>query len=284
MVVNTIYKRDSHSVVSMVYSELIRLMSTKRGSIETFRDFEMRFSAQLSRLNGIACHAAISDTMSALMLLANASAGAGQRVSILAAASPFSDAVEQTSTTDSMLELVHYDAVATVVRQCDDHFNANNRTLSSDSAAFHRRNRPFHPKRNNSDRTNDRRQRMTPDQIKKANNINCCNKCGKLGLWFGDHHQDGSLPDGVMSSPTPITDEDKSNDGAADDGKSTRGNNASNTITFNNATAFTGSTAHHINNDKSNALNIGPLVDGGGPYSAIGAVELDLLSCYALPN
>lgn len=120
---------------------------------------------------------------------------------------------------------------------------------------------------------------MTRDQIKQANNLDSCNRCVKFGHWLSDHLQNRSLPDGVMSSLTPIKDDDKSNNGGANDGQSKQDSNANNTIGFKN-----GSTAHHINNDKVNALKIGPLVDSGAPYSAVGAVELALPSCYALPN
>lgn len=58
--------------------------------------------------------------MPAVMLLANSNVDSGQRVSILAAASPSADVVNHNNTTDKMLKLVFYDSVATVMRQCDN--------------------------------------------------------------------------------------------------------------------------------------------------------------------
>lgn len=47
-VVSAIHKWDPLTVVSIVYGELLRLLSTKRNLSESFSDFELRFNAQLS--------------------------------------------------------------------------------------------------------------------------------------------------------------------------------------------------------------------------------------------
>lgn len=117
---SAIYKRDPHKVLSFVYEELIRLMNTNESANELFPDFELRFSAQLSRFNATASHTSISNAMASLMLLANSNVDTGQRVSILAAPVPSSDAVNHNDTVNEMLDLVHYEAVVTVKRQYED--------------------------------------------------------------------------------------------------------------------------------------------------------------------
>lgn len=114
---NSFYERDLLNVVSMLYSELIRVISTKRNAYESFCNFELRFCAQLSRFNTLTSHTNISDTMSALILLANANIDSRQQVSILAAASPSSDPASDSNSNDSFRELVHYESASTVLRQ-----------------------------------------------------------------------------------------------------------------------------------------------------------------------
>lgn len=99
----------------MIYSELIRLMTTKRNNTESFRDFESRLSAQILQFNELAFNIAISGSMYALMLLANANAHSSQRASILVAASPSSDDDKFFENTDILLQLIHYDDVGTIM-------------------------------------------------------------------------------------------------------------------------------------------------------------------------
>lgn len=201
-------KVDPITVVSTVYGELINLMSTKRNSNESFRDFELRFDAQLSRFNSLATHASLTDSISALMLLANATVDSSQRVSILAAASLSANLVNPNDSADSMLKLVKYESVASVLRQCDiSRTNVvTTRTIATSSA-------------NASMRESDTRKsagrsynKMTGEQVIKAKNTSPCMRCGKYGHWLGDHKDDGSLHKDTPNSSKPIvSDRDKSN-------------------------------------------------------------------------
>lgn len=103
-------------MVSILYTELLGEITTNRYDNESFRDFESRFGAQLSRFNALASHTAVVDSISAPMLFANASVVSSQRVSIFGAASPSFNATQISKSTDELLKLVHYNDVATVIR------------------------------------------------------------------------------------------------------------------------------------------------------------------------
>lgn len=50
-VISTIHKRDPLSIVSEVFINCNELIETHRQNFENVKNFELRFSAQLSRLN-----------------------------------------------------------------------------------------------------------------------------------------------------------------------------------------------------------------------------------------
>lgn len=67
----------------------------------------------------------------ALLLLANANVGDLQRVSILSAASPkASTTVKADSTNDDLIKTVEYEAIGSIIRQCDN----DSSTLSRESS------------------------------------------------------------------------------------------------------------------------------------------------------
>lgn len=70
-IVGGFHKHDPLTVVFTVYGELMKLLSTKCNPEESFREFELRFNAQLSRFNWLASHAFLTYSISALMLLTN---------------------------------------------------------------------------------------------------------------------------------------------------------------------------------------------------------------------
>lgn len=82
----------------MVYDELLKLVSTKWNPNEPFRDFELRFSAELSHFNSFPTHVSLTDSISTLMLFVNAAVDSSQRISILAATYPFADLVKPEDT------------------------------------------------------------------------------------------------------------------------------------------------------------------------------------------
>lgn len=50
-IVEAVFKRDALAVVSEVYQVFLSLMTTKRGNNESFRNFESRFEAKVSKFN-----------------------------------------------------------------------------------------------------------------------------------------------------------------------------------------------------------------------------------------
>lgn len=182
-ILGAIHKYDPLTVVSNLFGELIQLISTKRSSNETFRNFESRFNAQLSRFNALSQSTMFPNAISAFSLLANANVDTAQRISILAAASPSSTTADDEATTDSLPNMVSYESVATVLRQCDQ---ASEQTSShlynvANAALF-----PS-PAWNRKPSSHFMRHRRTPEQVQEAKNVNPCVRCGKYGHCYGDH-------------------------------------------------------------------------------------------------
>lgn len=117
-IVEAVYKRDTLSVFSEVYQSYLGVLSMKRGSNETFRNFESRFMAQVSKFNSTTTSCKIPETLMAFTLLANSSVDNNQRISVLADLSN-GNSLGPDSTTDQYLESVSYEKFASVLRQCD---------------------------------------------------------------------------------------------------------------------------------------------------------------------
>lgn len=130
-------------------------------------------------------HTAFTDSISALMLLANANFDSSQRVSILAAAASSSDFTSLTDCTDGMLQLVKYVSIAIALRQCDNQRNTEMYdclVTASTASTFGIRN------------SNDRKCRgrryncMIREQVGHAKSTRSCKSCGRYGRWSGDSH------------------------------------------------------------------------------------------------
>lgn len=67
---------------------------------ETFKNFASRFEAHVSRFNAMSASSELPDPLVTFMLLTNANVDSGQRVSVLAAASPNDAAMREHRTTD----------------------------------------------------------------------------------------------------------------------------------------------------------------------------------------
>ena len=91
MILTAIYKRDPLSVVSLVFQELFALLSVKRERNELYREYEMRFGAQLSKFNSFGASVSLSGSIAALFLLANADVDSSQRISILVVPRPVAE-------------------------------------------------------------------------------------------------------------------------------------------------------------------------------------------------
>lgn len=59
-----------------------------------------------------------------------------------------------------------------------------------------------------------------------------------FGHWFNEHRQDGSLPDGTVSNPSPVTYETKPATNAANDERHHMNQKIHLTITFKTATTI----------------------------------------------
>lgn len=128
---------------------------------------------------------------------------------------------------------------------------------------------------------------MTASELSQAKLTNPCRKCAQLGHWADAHQKDGSLKPGTLSfSPQETTTT------TTGPGNDTKNQNDGNNISSSNQTKppIVGFMANLSSNEivpprLSNTLvcvstyigspsQIGPMVDDGAPFSAIGEVEL----------
>ena len=132
-VLNCVYKRDALAVISDVYHDFMTLLTMKRGNNETFKNFEARFAAHISKFHAHCPTAQIPESLTAFMLLANSNVDGSQRVSVLAVASPSVSIVksETETTTDGYLKAVSYASIASVLRQCDQSHQNGSRADST---------------------------------------------------------------------------------------------------------------------------------------------------------
>lgn len=86
-----ISKRDPLPAVSAVYKDLIDLLSSRRGSIETFYNFELRLAAQVAKFHAIGLLIALHESFIALMLLTNYNIDSAECISTFAAIAPSVD-------------------------------------------------------------------------------------------------------------------------------------------------------------------------------------------------
>lgn len=159
------------------------------------KNFESRFIAQVAKFNAIATTTKLPECITALMLMSNSSIDDAQRVSVMVAAALSAASLNAESTNDQYLRAVTYNAVASVIKQCDksrfsgsgDHDN----TLNASSGAFSN-----HPNKNRRNRNCDRSS-ISPTMKYP------CNTCGKFGHWKRNHRADGTLAPGVKSFDHP---------------------------------------------------------------------------------
>lgn len=69
LIFDTVYKRDHLWAVSLVSSELQSLLTTRRSSRESYRDFEALFGAQIEKFNSLCATIALSQSMAAIFML-----------------------------------------------------------------------------------------------------------------------------------------------------------------------------------------------------------------------
>lgn len=94
------------SVVSEAFDGFNSLLNTKRGQNETLKNFETRFSAQVSKFNSFSKTTKLPQCITALMLLSNAKIEHSQRVSALAASAPNGTKFFGLGSNDEFLQVV----------------------------------------------------------------------------------------------------------------------------------------------------------------------------------
>lgn len=118
-IIIALHIRDPLSAVSSVYQDFLALLSTKRGHSESVRNYKSRFAAAVSRFNTHAKSCELPEALTAFMLLANSDINSSQRISVLAAATSQDTNDLDSSSTDDYLKPVKYNAIASVLRQCE---------------------------------------------------------------------------------------------------------------------------------------------------------------------
>eukprot|EP00171_Calliarthron_tuberculosum_P001315 IDg1315t1 len=261
-IVRAVYKRDPLTVVSEVYYDFLSLLNLKRGSNESFKGYESRFEAQVSKFNAHSQKFTVPEALTAFMLLANSGVDSGQRISVLAAAAPSEEKCNpETSKTDDYLAAVSYRSIASVLRQCDKMAYGQS-SQHQNGITSHNANTTYR-KGNNFNQRHARRRR-TPAEIAEIKSKSTCRKCGQIGHWHSDHNPDGTLNPSVKSSPPTSSNASGSN---------------KKSITFNMANISSNSCSDSIPADF-----VGPLLDDGAPYSGIGLSEFRLLQKVLIPD
>jgi len=234
-------------------------LKTKRGSSESFIDFESRFEAQISKFNSHSSLARLPDALVAFMLLANSNVDSSQRISVLAASSPNSDQFSVNASTDDYLSSVKYEQFASVIRQCDKKQDKDKDTVDSD--ALHAS--VVRAVKEHMKNTKPPRRTLTADQLANLKSKSKCRRCMKYGHWADDHNEDGSLKPGVTSTHEPPNSSSKPSTG-------------SRAVTFN--------MVNLIGSNCDITEVAGPLLDDGAPYCGMGENEFKILQPLILPN
>lgn len=235
-------------------------LSSRRGRNESYRTYELRFDAQLSKFILLGNSAASSNAMATLFLLANANFDSAQRISILYSAAPLRHGLLPRSSLDNFVRPVKKEAIAAVLRQYDQSITTDkeNRTNAPQSHSLSAAS-VYAPEYNRrSLRKLPTAWKMSPNKILHAKNTRSCSKCGMFGPLYNDHNADGSLSAQTVMFNEPI----RSN---------TRGTNVApaDEIPLALKTAkvlFAASVESRISSKR----NIGPLHENGAPYFALG--------------
>lgn len=188
LLVGEIYQKDALTVVSEAYRAFNQLWNTRRGTNETMKNFESRFSAQVAKFNSKSTTTKLPECITALMLLSNSAINDAQRVSVMAAAAPSDENLNSQSSNDEFLSAFTYQSVSSVIKQCDKtSLEPNESTsLTASSAGTGRFER--------------NRYKGYSPSMKYP-----CDLCGKYGHWKRNHSPDSSLPSHYKSLDSPLT-------------------------------------------------------------------------------
>ena len=270
-IVAALYKRDPLSAVSHLFNDFSSLLETKRGKNESYKNFESRFSAQMSRYNAHGKSIELPESIVALLLLNKADVGDSQRVPILSAASSKASAsVTSTTSNDDMIKEITYESIAAVIRQCDNGSSTSRQPTSSNNVLSTNSVLSQNQSSSQSGSTYSKKKRtMNPEQLRKYK-LRCrCNTCGKFGHFHSDHNADGTIKDGLPSNDNPPNASNNSNN-------INRNGNGGAVLNFGMANLTPKSTTS-LSSFSNVPSQLGPMVDSGAPYSAIGVPELCVL-------
>lgn len=215
-IVRAIHKSDPLSFLSNMFADFNRLIHARRGDNETFKGFEARFAALVSKFNSHSSKKILTQPLTALLLLSSARVEDHQRISILAAAAkdlsaktnpaslslrtapttPAPDApdvstpqlpiqlVQPTTLGGSVIPSldyfnnVRYETVASILRQCET--CQNNPPGRGGCRPGAGAGRP------------PTRRKMASNELWPAKTAQTCTKCKKFGHWSTDYNPDGS--------------------------------------------------------------------------------------------
>ena len=111
----TLDKKGALTAVSNAYTDFPCSPLTKRGSNESFHNFESRFAAATAKMKS---HGSMTlpESLAAFILLANTNIDTNQRISIFSAATSHSQNSERTTSDDELIDSVKYDPIASIFR------------------------------------------------------------------------------------------------------------------------------------------------------------------------
>lgn len=104
-----------------------------------------------------------------------------------------------------------------------------------------------------------------------------CRQRGKYGHWKEEHKPDGSLKHGVPSHDKPQT-ENARGDAKKESTEESESRKAKLVLGFTSTVTSSTLVANSSNSVSAAFRNVGPLVDDAAPYSAIGEMELHIMS------
>ena len=219
LIVSKIYQRDAISVVSEVYRDFNDLVQTRRGQTESYKNFESRFSAQLSKFDSNGSSIRFPEALTALMLLSNSGVDDSQRISIISSVSTATSSdIAPDASNDAFITSIKYTSVAAIIRQSDrmrgysihDTPNGSN-TLGANYVTPNsvRPTRRIVTPGGGGGRQNPdsgrNKNRLPPIQLLDLKSKSQCRLCKHYGHWSVDHNPDGTLKPNVRSSVTPAT-------------------------------------------------------------------------------
>lgn len=143
------YQRDALSIVSEQFCSLNVLCNTRRRKNESMKNFESRFSAQVSNLNSSEETEKLPECVKALIILYNSSIDDNQSVSLMVAAATSNKSLTGQSKNDQCFARITYNSVESVPKQCDKSSQSfteqTHLNLSSDGTnpGFNKRPRNF---------------------------------------------------------------------------------------------------------------------------------------------